>query len=200
MSRPNSLVFASEQNSTINDFQDVCRSCFSFNAYCRCASFDSESSELIKKDSTSMKEVETSICNVLYYYPPTENDEVRRGSDNLSNNALRWIYLGIDIEEYCLKSRFRYKIPAKESRAIVTNLFIRRRQNEIPRKLEVLNRIKSEWLNATFNSLFITKTGVISPSFQGDLIIKIYNKSCSEILVEPSSPVGILRSSLYDYH
>ena len=164
----------------MTEFQDVCRFCFNFESYCKCA-YDGDSSE---EETFEKKRAQSSDPKVLIYSAPTFRESVRKG---------------VDVEEYCLKSRYRYKICPKESKAIMTNLVINRRSDEVPRKLEVKNRIRSEWLNETFASLFICKTGVVSPQFEGDLVIKIFNKTCDEIVIENGSPVAMLQSRPYEY-
>ena len=122
--------------------------------------------------------------NLVYYNAPSCFETTRRGVDN---------------EEYFLKSRFKYRIPSKESRAIMSNMVILRKKNDLHRKLEIQNRIQSEWLSKMYQDMFICKTGVLSPSFSGDLVIKVFNKTENEIIIEEGSPVGILKSMKYEY-
>ena len=168
-----------------NDYQDICKLCFNFRSYCKCLT-NLEDDDLVSRDSSfqKMNSLRLSPVNLITYSAPTHYDSIRREAD---------------VEEYCLKSRYKYCVPSKESRAILTNLFIQRRNGEIPRKLEVKNRIRSDWPNESFNEIFISKAGVVSPKFTGDLIVKIFNKSAEEILIDAGSPVGVLQSKPYDY-
>ena len=192
-SRSSSFNFARENSpstnevETLNDFQNICKFCFNFNQFCKCGGYVGDrrlENANSSFDFTKCSEPPSLEVPVLIYSPPVENEQVRTG---------------VDYEEIGLKSRYKHTIPPGESRAIVTNLRIHRKQNEIPRKLEVLNKIRSEWLNETFNAMFICKSGVISPRFSGDLILKIYNKSSTEITIEEGSPIGTLTSSRYEY-
>ena len=82
---------------------------------------------------------------------------------------------------------------------IMSNLVILRKKNDLHRKLEIQNKIQSEWLSETYQDMFICKTGVISPSFSGDLVIKVFNKTENEIIIDEGSPVGILKCKRYEY-
>ena len=173
------------EESGANEYQDVCKFCYSFKNYCKCA--ESSDEDILEEREKHIKRIDNlRLCPVqlITYSAPTHFEEIRRGAE---------------VEEYCLKSRYKYRVPPKESRAIITNLYIQRRNGEMPRKLEVKNRIKSDWLNETFNEIFISKAGVVSPAFTGDLAIKIFNKSCEEIIIEEGSPVGVLQSRPYEY-
>lgn len=161
------------EGSSTSEYQDICRACFNFKTYCSC-----------NQSSDEYDDRNTSQVRVLVYSAPTLCETVRRG---------------IDSEEYCVKSRFKYQVPSKESCAVLTNINIRRRTFEIPRKLEIKNYIKSEWLNDSFNAIFISKGGIISPSFSGDLVLKIFNKSNEEIIIQEGSPIATLQSRAYDY-
>ena len=181
------------------EFQDVCKYCYKFKNHCNCTQDvegDNLRNELFALGDTKksyQNEEKTTFngidsfsrtTNLVYYTAPSYLETTRRGVDN---------------EEYFLKSRFKYRIPSKESRAIMSNLVILRKKNDLHRKLEIQNKIQSEWLSETYQDMFICKTGVISPSFSGDLVIKVFNKTENEIIIDEGSPVGILKCKRYEY-
>ena len=196
MSRVNSGKFEEDPQSstpvdvldTLTEFQNVCRFCYNFEKYCKCSydsdNDDSEEDGVNEERDRSVEIAKLSQSHITFYSAPLSSERVRKS---------------VDVEEYCLKSRYRYTIGAKESKTLMTNLVIQRREGELARKLEVKSRIKSDWLNDTFNSLFICKAGVVSPSFRGDLVIKIFNKTCNEIVINEGSPVAMLQSKTYEY-
>ena len=188
------------------EFQDVCRFCYSFNGICKCIAdidyntvnntleheynvthnenMEKVEPESVKADVSSENTPHSFSSQILYYSAPLSVDTAR---------------CSIDSEEYHLKSRFRYSIPPHESRTVMTNICIIRRHGELARKLEIQNKIQSGWLSDMYTGMLALKTGVLSPEISGDLCIKIHNKTRNEVIVESSSPLGVMRSSCYEY-
>ena len=188
------------------EFQDVCRFCYSFNGICKCIAdidyntvnntleheynvthnenMEKVEPESVKANVSSENTPHSFSSQILYYSAPLSVDTAR---------------CSIDSEEYHLKSRFRYSIPPHESRTVMTNICIIRRHGELARKLEIQNKIQSGWLSDMYTGMLALKTGVLSPEISGDLCIKIYNKTRSEVIVESCSPLGVMRNSCYEY-
>ena len=188
------------------EFQDVCRFCYSFNGICKCIAdidyntvnntleheynvthnenMEKVEPESVKANVSSENTPHSFSSQILYYSAPLGVDTAR---------------CSIDSEEYHLKSRFRYSIPPHESRTVMTNICIIRRHGELARKLEIQNKIQSGWLSDMYTGMLALKTGVLSPEISGDLCIKIYNKTRSKVIVESCSPLGVMRNSCYEY-
>lgn len=201
-----SLMWGDKQYESfegLTEFQDVCRYCYNFNSSCECIQQDNESGRMNYSRSypgrnnnemdaarlhtvQNPEDIESESSALVVYSPPSSSDRSRRS---------------VDTEEYHLKARFRESVPSKESRAILTNVVILKQKanDDSVRKLEIQNRIQSGWLSETYNKMLVLKTGVLSPALSGDLSVKIYNKTDSEIIIAEGSPLGILQSQRYEY-
>lgn len=198
------------------EFQDICRYCYNFNSNCKCiasvghCSVSSPSNCQPENDYQDVYTPEPAVQNprerevesspftqsaagaqqyapsplVLFYSSPTSLEPARRS---------------VDSEEYYLKARHRYHIPPQESRTVMTNLHVLRKEGELPRKLEVQDKIMSGWLSDSYSDMLVLKTGVLSPQVSGDVCVKIHNKTRIEVIVEAGSPIGVFKSTKYEY-
>ena len=102
-------------------------------------------------------------------------------------------------EVFFLKCRERTEINPSETKIVETNMKIKHNFIGSNRKLEITDQISSGWLDEYFLKLMSLKTGVISPSFQGTVYVKIYNKSNLQVTIPKNAPIGTMISSVYEY-
>lgn len=107
-------------------------------------------------------------------------------------------------EEYKLQAIEECKVKSKQTKLIRTNAWIAPARSHITmskRKLEVIKMPASQrnWLSTPTNSFFVVKEGIISPDFEGNMYVKIYNITERDVMIPQTAQLAILKASKFDY-